>query len=471
MSSRLRLLVVAAGLLLSALALSGCHRPPTDRLTASGTIEADEVEISPQVAGRLARLLVDEGDRVERGQVVARLDPADLQAQVNQAQGAFEAAQAQLRDLQAGSRAEQIRAAQAQLAQARSAAAGAQAQVALARENLRKSTALAGQVQQARANRDAAAAALAQARARLSLVQEGTREEQIRQAQANLDAARAALVNAQANDQRAERLLAEGAISAQQRDAARQARDSAQAAVDAAQARLQEAQTGPRSQERQQAEEAVRQAEAGLQAADAALRTAEEAYADRLEARTRVDAAETQYRVSQDQVRAAQAQLELLQAGATQEAIKAAQGRVQQARGALELARRQLGHAVVRSPLTGVVLTKVTEPGELVTPGQPIVTAAALDPLTLRIYVPESDYGKVHVGDRASVTVDSYPGEQFEAKVVEIANQPEFTPRNIQTQKERVKLVFGIKLQVSNPQGRLKPGMPADAVVRLAGSR
>jgi len=468
---RRRLAILAVVLLVvmgAVLAVSLLRRPPvTDRIFASGTIEADEVEISPKVQGRLARLYVDEGDRVQAGQVVAQLDTRELGAQVAQAQGAYDTALARLNDLRAGSRPEQIRQAQANLAQAQSGLAGARQALATAREAYTKSTALAGQVRQAEAGQQAAQAALAQARARLALVQEGTRPEQIAQAQANLAAAQAALDNAQGNLRRAEQLSGSGAISAQQLDAARQARDSAQAALEAAQARLQEAQAGPRAQEREQAAQAVRQAQATLEAANAALATAREAYADRLDARARREIAQTQYQVAQDQVQAARAQLDLLLAGATPQAIAAARGQVQQAAGALAFARQQLANATVRSPLTGVVLTKVTEPGELVTPGQPIVTAASLNPLTLRVYVTEPEKGLVKLGQRAWVSVDSYPGERFPARVVEIAQQAEFTPRNIQTQQERVKLVFGVKLAVANPEGKLNPGMPADAVILL----
>ena len=463
--------VVGAAVLVVALALALRRPPAPDRIQASGTMEADEVEISAKVTGRLVRLQVDEGDPVRAGQVVARLDTAELQAQVEQAQGAYQSAQAQLDDLLAGSRAEQIRAGRANLAQAQAALVGARRGLATARENYLKSTALAGQVRQGEAAVAAAQASLAQARARQSLVEEGTRAEQITQAQANLEAARVALSNAQANLDRAQQLYAAGAISSQQLDAATQARDSAQAAVEAAGARLQEAQRGPRAQERQQAAEAVRQAQANLEAASSALATAQEAYRDRLQARAQLEAAQTQYQVAQEQVQAARAQLDLLEAGATQQTINAARGRVEQARGALALALQQVANATVRSPLTGVVLVKATEPGELVVPGQPIVTAASLDPLTLRIYVPETQVGLVKPGQQAWVSVDSYPGVRFAARVVEIAQQPEFTPRNIQTQQERVKLVFGVKLLVANPQGRLKPGMPADATVLLRRSR
>jgi len=463
------LIVVAAAVVLVLIFARPSPRP--DRLEASGTIEADEVEIAPKVGGRVVRLAVDEGDPVRAGQVVARLDTAELRDQQTQAAGAYASALARLRDLEAGTRPEQIQAARAALAQAQAAVAGARAALATARESYRKSTALAGQVEQAQANLASARAALAQARARRDLVFAGTRPEVIQQAEAAVASAQAAASRTEADYERAEDLFAQGALSAQQRDAARQARDSAAAALRSAQAALEEARHGPRPQERQAAQEAVRQAQAGLASAQSALATAREAYADRLDARARVESAETQLGVAHEQERAARANLNLALAGPTPEQIKAARGQVKQARGALSLAGVQLGNATVRSPLTGVVLTRVVERGEVVAAGQPLLTAASLNPVKLRIYVPENQYGRVKLRQHARVTVDSYPGTRFSARVTRIAEQPEFTPRNIQTKQERVKLVYGVELTVANPQGRLKPGMPADAVVFLGSGK
>ncbi|OPZ86699.1 MAG: putative multidrug resistance protein EmrK [bacterium ADurb.Bin429] len=107
------------------------------------------------------------------------------------------------------------------------------------------------------------------------------------------------------------------------------------------------------------------------------------------------------------------------------------------------------------------------EPGELVTPGQPIVRVAELRQVWLRVYVPEPQMGRIKLGQRAEITTDTYPTKRYAGTVIEIAQQPEFTPKNVQTKGERVKLVFGVKIAIENPEQELKPGMPADAVIRV----
>lgn len=135
----------------------------------------------------------------------------------------------------------------------------------------------------------------------------------------------------------------------------------------------------------------------------------------------------------------------------------------------LTLAETRLGYATVRSPLTGVVLAKHTEPGEYVAPGTPVVTVGDLVHVWLRAYINETDLGRVTVGQQARVSTDTYPGKVYEGRVSFIASQAEFTPRNVQTKAERVKLVYRIKVDIANPKMELKPGMPADAEVLLTG--
>ena len=114
--------------------------------------------------------------------------------------------------------------------------------------------------------------------------------------------------------------------------------------------------------------------------------------------------------------------------------------------------------------MNGVVLRKSLEPGATAVPGSAIVTLVDPRDIWLRAYIAETDLGRVRVGHPARVTVDAFPGEPFEA-ATEVASQAEFTPRNVQTQKERVNLVFRVKIAIANPDGWLKPGMSADAVI------
>jgi HlyD family secretion protein len=114
-----------------------------------------------------------------------------------------------------------------------------------------------------------------------------------------------------------------------------------------------------------------------------------------------------------------------------------------------------------------VVTSRVAELGEVVASGGPVVVIADLRSVWLRVYVPEARYGAIRLGLGAEAAVDSHPGVRFQGRATEIASEAEFTPRNVQTQQERVKLVFGVKVSLDNPHGKLKPGMPADALIRV----
>jgi len=116
----------------------------------------------------------------------------------------------------------------------------------------------------------------------------------------------------------------------------------------------------------------------------------------------------------------------------------------------------------IRSPIDGVVLDRAVEPGELTSPGTTLLTVGDLYDLTLTVYVPEDRYGQISLGQVYSVTVDSFPNEIFPGKVLHIADQAEFTPRNVETVEGRKNTVYGIKLSLNNPDLALKPGMPAD---------
>jgi len=112
-------------------------------------------------------------------------------------------------------------------------------------------------------------------------------------------------------------------------------------------------------------------------------------------------------------------------------------------------------------------LSKNVEPGEYVAPGTPVVTVGELEDPWLRAYINETDLGRVKLGQRVQVTTDSYPDKKYEGRISFIASQAEFTPKNVQTEKERVKLVYRIKVDLTNPNLELKPGMPADAEILL----
>jgi HlyD family secretion protein len=115
-------------------------------------------------------------------------------------------------------------------------------------------------------------------------------------------------------------------------------------------------------------------------------------------------------------------------------------------------------------------LARLGDPGVLGAAGRPLATLVNLEELYVRVYVAERDVGRIALGAPARVTVDAYPGQQFAGAVSEIAQQAEFTPKEVHMKDEREKLVYGVKLRLENPQGRLKPGMPADARIEIGPS-
>ncbi len=395
---KVRVLVVILVLVVAGLVIwrSMAKQPEvaSDTLTGNGTVEATEVDVTSQVPGKLISVAAHEGDTVRAGQPLAALEAAALNAQVQQAQEAVQAAQAQLQELTAGTRPEEIARARAQFQAARDART--------------------------------------QAQTRLDLAKAGPRREQIAQLRADLRRAQAAADSAETEYRRAAGLEEKGALPGQQADLARTQRDTAAAQAEAARQRLLEGERGTRPEDIAAARAAVAQADA--------------------------------------QVKAAQAALELALAGPRSQTIAAARARVAQAQAALDAARVQRGYAAVTSPMNATVTLRNLEPGDFVSPGTPILRLAALDRVWVRVYVPETEVGRVKLGQRAGVESDTYPGKLYEGRVIEIAQKPEFTPKNVQTKQEREKLVFGVKIEVENPQHDLKPGLPVDAQVAVGDS-
>jgi HlyD family secretion protein len=135
---------------------------------------------------------------------------------------------------------------------------------------------------------------------------------------------------------------------------------------------------------------------------------------------------------------------------------------VAQAQAGVDLIDAQIQKYTLYAPMDGVILTRSVEPGEFLQPGALAMSLGDLSQLTITVYVPEDRYGRIHRGQRAIVEVDSFPGVIFDAEVTNIADHAEFTPRNVQTVEGRSATVYAVKLSVVDPEGRLKPGMPAD---------
>ncbi len=180
--------------------------------------------------------------------------------------------------------------------------------------------------------------------------------------------------------------------------------------------------------------------------------------------------------VAQERTQVAQERLSGLQTGEASPEVAAAAAGLEQAKNAAQSAQdgvgqaqanvglleAQMGKLEVKAPLEGVVLTRNIEPGEYVAPGAAALTVGELSELTITVYVPEDRYGQIHLGQGASVSVDSFAGQAFGGQVSYIADQAEFTPRNVQTVEGRSSTVYAVKLRVADPGGKLKPGMPAD---------
>jgi multidrug resistance efflux pump len=204
---------------------------------------------------------------------------------------------------------------------------------------------------------------------------------------------------------------------------------------------------------------------------DDALTT--EGAVDVLEARADAVIAQEAYDLALDSLRALQTGADAPQVQAAAKAVEQAQAALDQAKANVAAAQSrldtidtQLKRITVHAPMDGVILTRNVEPGEFIQPGASAFALANLDQLTITVYVPEDQYGNISVGQSATVTVDSFPGETFDAVVVHLADHAEFTPRNVQTVEGRSSTVYAIKLKVTDSEGKLKIGMPADVVFK-----
>jgi HlyD family secretion protein len=146
--------------------------------------------------------------------------------------------------------------------------------------------------------------------------------------------------------------------------------------------------------------------------------------------------------------------------------VEAARAQAAAAAAALRVAEVQLEHAVLKAPYAGVILSRGVEPGEVVAPNQEVLSIADLSTVDLKVFVEETEIGRVRPGQVVEVRIDTFPDKRYAGRVAYVSPQAEFTPKIIQTQKERVKLVFLVKIHVPNPDHELKPGMPADAWFR-----
>jgi HlyD family secretion protein len=367
-------------------------RPDDSVIALSGRIEGYDTDLGAKVGGRIAAVTVREGDAVQAGQVIARLDDAELQAQLEAAQARVAAAQQQVNQAQL-----QVSVVDSQIQETQ-----------LARQQSEGEA--AGRVTQSEASVAAARAQLAEAQARMQ-------------------EAEATLALARSDRDRLATLVAQGAIPRQQFDQVQTQFETAQDTLVARQS-------------------AVAAAQEQVSAAQGALTQAQTAELNPDIRTAQITRLQTQQEQARAQLAAAQADLK--QAQAAQAEITA-----------------RLNDLDITSPIAGVVLTRTVEPGEVIAPGTTVLTVVDLSDVYLRGYIPEGDVGNVRVGQPAYVYLDSAPATALEATVTAIDSEASFTPENIYFKDDRVTQVFGLKLDIENPQGFAKPGMPADGEILL----
>ena len=408
-------------------------------LTASGTIEAIEVTISPEIGGKVAEVMVNEGALVKTGDVLFRLDDTLFQAQRAVTAASLDLARAAALTADAA-----LGTAQTNYNLALNAARLESAATRTSDWHVANPPGYTlpdgyfshiDEIAAARSEADAASSAGEPAQAHLSALLADP-------ANAAFVVTERRLVNA-----RAASIVAQDVLT--RADAANNTdlRAAAQSAFDAANTELEDAQTAYDSVKYTDAARNISAARANLSVAQERIESAQ----DRLLALQTGD--------NSPKVTAAQAILHQAQSVADQ-----AYQAVTQSQAGLALIDAQIARLTITAPADGTILTSSIQPGEIVSPSASAMSLGSLDNLTITVYVPEDRYGELSLGQSAAVTVDSFPCETFTATVSHIAEQAEFTPRNVQTIEGRTSTVFAIKLQVEDPNGKLKPGMPADVV-------
>jgi multidrug efflux pump subunit AcrA (membrane-fusion protein) len=413
--------------------------------SVSGYIETSEVELAAETGGRIATITADEGDFVEAGQTLIELDTDLLETEVQQARAQIGTAKAQLAKIKAGTRAEEI-------AQAEAAVAVAKAEAEAAYTQWQDAITLRDNPQELDMQIDAARTALKLAELQINyaipLKDAGEAQWELgkQQWEYAYDEHRACGTNPFTGQKKCiEFELPEGV------------KQDAGVAWNYAGADMWEAWVD------------LNTATASREDAQIVLNDLLRLRDDPQEAQLQVAQAEATYQTALAEVEVAKAQLEILKAGSRAEQIAVAQAQVEQAEAALAALIVDRDQHTLSAPLTGWVVERVVHEGEMAVAGAPLLTIADLSSLTLVVYVPESDLNLVAIGQQVKVLVDAFPGEPFIGHVTFINDEAEFTPRNIQTKEERVNTVFAVKIELEDEGHRLKPGMPADAILAERG--
>jgi HlyD family secretion protein len=410
-------------------------------LQVSGTVEAEQVSLAAELSGRVVEILAEEGQAVKVGEVLFRLDDRLLQVQRQRALAALQTAQANVLVAETG-----LAKAEAGVKTAQSAYEAAQAAAQAERLPVQKT------LDDLTVN---AAAARGEAARRVAAANRAVRDAvymldnyTVSSFQKDLSPAEGIALTKQLLDEAREAFEPYRNLpqSNEIRQDLKEKLDEAQSEYDSAVRRIELSAALEAAQSTlQKAEDDLARLQDGPDPQDVAI----------LEARlTAIDALPKQ---AQSSVEAAQAAVEAVRAS-----LQAAQAAKEQVQEELDLLDVQIQKLSVVSPVDGVVLTRTANLGEIVQVGAPVFIVGKLSELEITVFLPEYRYGEVNLGQTAAVSVDSFPNQAFTATVVSIADQAEYTPRNVQTVEGRRNTVFAIKLSIQNPDGKLKPGMPAD---------
>ena len=411
------------------------------QITASGTISADKFTISPQVGGMIKEIYVQEGEHVQADQQLFRLDDEIMKAQYDQALAAVDQSEAGIQAAQS-----QLASASVQYDRARQGAR------LMYLQSLQNQTPVWSQSVPEEFNQpywyfqrdeSVSGAQTEVDKARRNLEIEQANLENIQEKATNDDfmAVEQTLTDTRARFFVAEQTLTQAQF-AQDNDVLE---EMAQKDYDAALADLETAQRDYERMITSAAASEVLEARAKVAVASARLENAEN-YLDSLltlDNSLEVQAAKTA-------MESAESQVKLAEAGKAQ------------ATAALSLLQIQLNKTIVTAPVDGIVINQNNEIGELVGAGSNVIQLAKLDVVSLTVYIPEDVYGRIPIGQKVSITVDSYPGETFYGQVISIADEAEFTPRNVQTVEGRKATVYAVEIEIPNSNLKLKPGMPAD---------
>jgi multidrug resistance efflux pump len=477
--------------ILFSLALSACDSLPfggDETIQASGVVEIIEVIISPEIGGRIAQIWVSEGDQVAQSDPLFRIENRLLEAQLRQTESALAIAQANY-DLVAAGMTNEER--QASIAIAKLELASAQYALDQLYENFNLVSAetlqtkknaeealedlLNPDLQQALAAKAIADAkkGVKDADKRLYIVKSVGSQKDIDAAWAQVVLAKKALEDAQKefknwsnkSEFNVNRATYQAKLSEAQYnyDAAVRRYNGISSTGSDTDINVAEAELATAQAQLLEAEREWEDVKDGPKPEDVAYYEALIAHSQGKLEDLELGPDQDDVALAEERVANAQAQLDLAKSQSpTQEQLAVAQAQFDTARADLEAAQVQVDLLMVTSPLDGVVMTRNIESGEIIPPGVAALSVGQLDNLTVTVFIPENKYGQINLGDLALLTSDSFPGQTFDATVVRIADRAEYTPRNVQTQEERVTTVFEIKLVVDDSQGKLKPGMPAD---------